>query len=265
MRNIRVIISLAFMIVGTIGILLTIGNYKETRNVEYEYIVENDHVNSIYINDYVAAIKVLPATGSDIVISWEEDTNRKANHVTIDEYGNQLEIKRQRKSSLIFIPRFNMRQQSMTIYIPEDRLTSINIKNAVGSVLVSDVQVDELKVQADVQKIDVENVRAKIIHTTSSVGSISIENSIGEIIATSNVGSVDLGLKEITGNIEARSDVGSVKLVIDEEPKNVSFAGSSDIGSVRIFGDSDYAPLVGAEYQVNLKTDIGKVEVRARY
>ncbi len=265
MRNLRALVSLIFIVIGIIGIFLTIGDYNETRNMEFEYTVENEHIDTIFVKDRVALIEVLPTTGSDIVIAWEEDGNRKQDQVTIDEHGNQLEIKRKSSSTFLMIPTFNMKQKNMKIYIPKENVSSINIKNAVGSVLVRNVQVDELNIQTDVQKVDIINVQGNNIVATSSVGSITIEKSTGDIRASSKVGSVDIDLEEVTGDMDLSSDVGSVTLTIDERPENVSFFGSSEIGSVRIFGESGSSPVENAIYEVHLNTNVGKVEVRTRY
>ncbi len=264
MKNIRVFVSIIFIVIGIIGAIFTVKDYLLTQNVQYEYTVENDHINTIYIKDRVASIEILPTTGSNIVVEWEEDGNRRSDRVTIDESGNQLEIKRQKILALLRIPTLNMTPKNMKVYVPKDNTSSINIQNAVGSVLVQDVHVDELTVQTDVQKIDIINVRGNMIEAISSVGSIAIDRSTGDITAISNVGSVDVDLETVTGNMYLQSDVGSVKLALDTQPEDVSFLGSSSLGSVKIFGEKTSIPVIDARYEVYLETDVGKVKVHSR-
>lgn len=265
MRNVRVLVGLIVITIGVVGMILTWNNYTETRNVAFEYIVDNDDIHSIHLQDDIASIEVLPAPGADIIISWEENVNLKANQLTIDENGNQLEIKRESKGFGIMLPTLNKRKNNVKLYVPADKLVMLTIKNALGSVLVRDIQVEDLNVQTDVQRIVIENVEANNIEATTSVGSIEIENSTGSIFARSNVGSVDVDVKEIIGNMNLRSDVGSVTLTTDEQQDNVSFSGSSELGSVRIFGERTSTLADYAEFEVHLQTDVGSIEVHARH
>lgn len=264
MKNIRIIVSIIFIVIGIIGAIFTVKDYLLTQNVQYEYTVENDHINTIFIKDRVASIEIVPATGSNIVVEWEEDGNRRSDRVTIDESGNQLEVKRQRTLALLRIPTLNMTPKKMKVYVPKDNTSSINIQNAVGSVVVEDVHVDELSVQTDVQKIEIINVHGNMIEALSSVGSIVIERSTGDITAISNVGSVDVDLERVTGDMHLQSDVGSVKLGLDTQPEDVSFIGSSSLGSVKIFGEKTSIPATNARYEVYLETDVGSVKVHSR-
>ncbi|HLR14533.1 MAG TPA: DUF4097 family beta strand repeat-containing protein [Bacillota bacterium] len=264
MRHLRIWISIICISCGVVGIFFTLSNYLETTNVKHEYKVEHDRIDTIFIKDHVASIEVTPSNDAHITVSWEENENRSDNHVTIDEQGNQLIIKRQKRSFFIPIPTLRVQKQHMKIHVPEHQLKALDIQNSVGSVSVQDIHVDDLKIQTDVQKVAVSGVQAQNIQASSSVGAVEVNDSAGDMSISSNVGSVSVDISEVTGNMDLLSDVGSVKLTVDEQPGNVSFHGSSNVGSVRIFGDHPSIRVPNATYEVYVKTDVGKVEVRSR-
>lgn len=264
MKNLRIWVGIFSISCGIVGIFLTASHYLETTSVTHEYVVQHDRIDTIFIKDHVAFIEVVPSNDGQITVSWEENENRRDNQVTIDEKGNQLVIKRQKKNFFISIPTVKVKKQKMKIHVPEQQLRALDIQNSVGSVYVEDIQVDDLKIQTDVQKVIVSGIQAQSIHARSSVGAVEVKDSTGDMNITSNVGSVVVDISEVTGNMNLFSDVGSVKLTVDEQPNNVFFHGDSDVGSVRIFGNNSSVPVTNAIYEVYAKTDVGKVEMRAR-
>lgn len=265
MRNMRVQIGVFLLIVGFVGMLVTWNNYIETKVVEDEYIATEDAIEEVVVKNRHTAIEVVPTTEKHVRVVWEEDGHRrKKDNVTVEEVGNRLEIEAGSKSFFPGIPQFRFKQMHMTIYIPEDQLALVDLTNRVGSVDVRQIQVDKLSIKTDVAKVIVREVEARHIHTESSVGAIRIENSTGDITATGNVGQVLVDVETVEGNMDLRSDVGEVKLILAAEPTNVSFFGSSEIGSVRIFRSGSAVHVPDPEYEVYMQTEVGSVTVRTR-
>src|SRR5699024_1728966 len=122
MKNLRIWISVICISCGLVGGILTVSNYLETIHVKHEYKVDHDRIDTIFMKDHVASIEVLPSNDDYITVSWEENENRRHNHVTIDEQGNQLIIKRQKRNLFISIPSLNVKTQQMKIHVPEYQL-----------------------------------------------------------------------------------------------------------------------------------------------
>lgn len=265
MRNTRKLFGVFFIIIGIVGALFTLSDYMKTKYKSYEYIVESDVIDTIIVNNSVSTIDVVSTTDSKITIAWEEDGHlRTNNRTTIEEKGNEVEIVGDERSTLFTVPTFNFKQQKMIVYVPKEHIAAIDLTNAVGSILVKDIAVQKLHAETDVQRVVVSNVQAEEIYVSSSVGSIEIQNSSGSIVAKSNVGSIVADLETVKGDIDLRSDIGSVELILEEQPDNVSFIGRSDLGSVHLFNAKEPILIDQPEFDVNLQTDIGKVEARAR-
>ncbi len=265
MRNIRIQMGILFLIIGFVGMLITWNNYIETKVVEDEYIATEGAIEEVSVHNRHASIEVVPTKEKSVRVVWEEDGHRRnKDGVIVEETDNRLEIN---AGSKRFFPGFlhlRFKQMHMTIYVPEEQLVSIDLTNAIGSVDVRNIQIDQLSIKTDVAKITVDGVEAEQIYATSSVGSITIENSTGDITAIGNVGQVLVDVEAVEGNMDLRSDVGKVELILAKEPDNVSFVGSSEVGSVRIFNTRGTVHVPNPTYEVYMQTEVGSVTVRTR-
>ncbi len=158
----------------------------------------------------------------------------------------------------------------MTVYLPQDKYTSLLIDADTGDVLIpdnfafEDVEIkgdtsdvvymasvsNVIKIESDTGNIKVDGISAEVINFSTDTGNININSvtSKGKINIETDTGEVNLSDVTCTDFI-AESDTGTITL------KNVVATGSlsvkSNTGDVR-FKDSDAA-------QISVKTSTGDV------
>lgn len=142
---------------------------------------------------------------------------------------------------------------------------AVRVLGQVGDVRVADVAAAD--VQLSTGDIRLERVAGEL-RVRTNVGDIDIENSLGPIWAESNVGAVRvLSDRPLAADIAARTDVGDVVLSLPDASSATIRAVSqtrSLSGLERVTASEGRLRLGAGQAEVDLRTRIGRVEVRAR-
>lgn len=104
---------------------------------------------------------------------------------------------------------------------------------------------------------------------TSGVGDVTVLGASGAVSARSGVGNVELTFERpLAGSVSASTDVGDVRLTLPAASSASvrAISGMRSFGGAleRVTGDESRLSLGVGEQQVELRTRIGKVEVRTR-
>ncbi len=150
------------------------------------------------------------------------------------------------------------------IYIPkEQEISSIEVKNNVGEVVVSGFELESLEVNTDLSNIDIKNVEAEDVDLKSNVGEIEVEDCTffdGEI--KNDIGNVDFE-GEIFGDFYMETNIGNVDLRLNSDKEDFNVEINTDLGSGRIDGDKEGSfDGENSKYKLDLFSNIGNIEVR---
>ncbi len=103
----------------------------------------------------------------------------------------------------------------------------------------------------------------------SDVGDLEVKDTRGEVVARTRVGNVELSFDDAPqAPIRAEAEVGDVRLTLPEDADATvrAVSGLRNFGGEleRVAGDEGRLSLGGGLHEVELRTDVGKVEVRTR-
>lgn len=266
MSKVSRIIALFFIILGAIGMAFTVRDFFNQEIVSKEESFQARNIKNIIINSDVANIRMLPTTEEEIKIEWSGKILRSStNSVQIEEDSDTLSINIG-QDSLLGMRKFqfgiNKNMLYVDVYVPEQEFISINIDNDVGSMNVSSIKANYVTVNSDVAGMKIENIQAHTINATSSVGSIDIKNSKGKLNAMNDVGKIDISMNKIEDDITLQTNVGSIEITVPTIPENVTFSGTSELGSINIFGKKANFISKDVDYIVTMQTDIGSIKVK---
>ncbi|HEY4600734.1 MAG TPA: DUF4097 family beta strand repeat-containing protein [Cerasibacillus sp.] len=264
MRHKTRLIAGILIIIGLIGIIITGGDlFMSNKEQSGKEVISDANINQVHIKSDVATINLLPSASDDIEVAWEGSKTRQHN-LTIRQDDKTLEIVVEADRgffSRIFSFGFFDYFLNVSIYLPERHYEHVSINSDVGNVSITSLDVNHLVSKTDVANMTIKNIKADVIDVKTNVGNVNLSNVTGAINAQSDVGKLDLKLKEITDHIQLTSDVGKISMSLPEIPNNVSFIGSSNIGKISIFGQNGNYMNSQADFTVDMRTDVGKIDV----
>lgn len=255
-------------VIGLIGILISMflnGTFffsnQKVVTVDDKIAVEVENATALVVISSWADVRVLESKDDQIHIRLHGDffeneemeivRKRTGKEITIEAKGNNVQ-------SSIVIPGFignrkkaNTDNRKLDIYIPKDKLDTLNVETNLGSIEVNELDIKEVSIHADMGAIEVHHL---------ITDQLTVQADVGEIT-----------LNEVTGNIHAQSDVGSIELALSKKMKDASFELRSDLGAVSLDAaditteksNGTIIDKIGSgAYVVNLSTDVGSIIVR---
>ncbi|PAV31520.1 hypothetical protein CIL05_02360 [Virgibacillus profundi] len=250
-------------VIGVILILFFAINYFTKKPLEGEETFSAKSIANIDLNSDVATISILPTNSNDIKVIWEGKSKMFGKtEVDIEQDSETLHIDIGRIKIFNFLQfGFNFNSLDVDVFLPEKLYDSINLRNNVGSTLISGIKTDELTVHTDVSDMTIEGVHANDIKAESAVGDIVLKNSHGIVDVKNDVGDITIVTEAITDDMELITNVGGVSIVLEEIPSDTSFNANTEVGTVTVFGERGSYVLKQSDYLVTINTDVGDINV----
>lgn len=120
-----------------------------------------------------------------------------------------------------------------------------------------------MTIVADAASVDLKNLDTKSVEVETDVGSISLDDVQGNVQATSDVGGISGEMDVIDDDWTLISNVGKIALRVGAA-NHTSFIANTDVGSVRIFGDNKSYVNKNQKTVVEMKTDVGSINVKRK-
>lgn len=257
--------ALILIVIGVIGLTFTAKDYFALESGSGEQIYQANEIEEIHIHSNVANVEMKPSETNEIKVVWEGKW-REGNEqeFTVDQDDDQLHMNFHKKglfNRINFDFGFNSQELTIHIYVPKKQFRLIDVKNNVGLTRITSVKADEFIVYSDVGDVKVDRVHAASVDVTSSVGLITLKDVNAKIQANNDVGETVVLANEIYDNMSLTSNVGNVKVKVPQVLENVTFTGSSEIGSINIFGSKGSYISEQQSYVVVIETEIGNIDV----
>lgn len=278
-------VALLFILVGIVGILVVGKGLDKDNVVIGEEKFNSEDISDVVIRNSTGEIKVRPSKDDDIHVNWKANLRfSKEPKIEIKESDGRLSVEvKERKSFRIEFFSFNFKWNSyeIEVHIPESSIERLIVDSSVGDVSVEGVNMAALEIESEVADVTVRNMVVSMTDITTDVGDIDIENIEGDISVKSDVGEIsvinpggnlmlrsdvgDIYVKapEIKGDFSIKNDVGDIELLTEKDQKDASIFTSSEIGSIKVYGNEKRYFVNGAPYIIELDTDVGDVKVSA--
>ncbi|WP_158701601.1 DUF4097 family beta strand repeat-containing protein [Lentibacillus sp. Marseille-P4043] len=262
------IVAFFLVIIGVIGAAFSAKDFFSKEPIDGDVHIASAEIEHIMVDSQVANVRIIQSASDDIEVEWEGTLLKSAldsGNVSVEEEGTTLWVGTEEDSLFDFVSfGFNFNPLEITIHLPEKQFTSIVVDNDVGNTYVSSVDTERLHVESDVSDVETASVNADLLEVESDVGSIYLKDSNGKLFAKSNVGDITIDIDEIKHDMEIISDVGDIVITTSTIPSNVSFNGNSSVGSVTMFGKDGSFINKQAEYMVQIRNDVGDIDIMAR-
>jgi len=193
-------------------------------------------VESLYVQADVGEVIILPTNEEDVQVEFR---GRNARDFQYDLENGELEINLNQSSWRFF----NNKEARLYIYLPREAY-------------------EQIQVEVNVGRIQIESLEAEQFLLRTNVGEIQVYDVEGAIRARSDVGEINVRLREVRADIELIANVGEVDLTLEEKPMDAVISLNTNIGESRIFGErSTYERFGNGTFRLDLTSDIGEVSV----
>lgn len=277
MKKIALVACLALLI-GIVGIFTfrdQIFSTDSKASVAEEQVIDVSDIDQINVEADVADIKIEKSSDDDIhvLLGGKVSEKRKDNidfRVEEDDGELNIDLEGEKLISISFLPLQDWGSIELTILIPEKQFDKLDLLNDVGGITVNYGDFNTVNVESDVGDVKLQEVISKSAFVTSSVGDISIRQAQGEWDIKSDVGEVDLHLKELEQDITIVSDVGDIEVEVANKTSDYTLDLNSDIGDVEVVGfdlnrdggKEVYLQSGSGKPLLKVSSDVGDVEVR---
>lgn len=180
---------------------------------------------------------------------------------------------------------------TLTIKIPQKYNKNLSLRNSVGKIAISDLNLNNLLLNSTVGSISFKNIKSnmtnintsvasitgsnidsKKIFINTNVGSISIDGLKGEVFGSAITSPVFISLKEITNNFTFQTQTGSLDICLDKKAQNANILAQTSTGKINcnvplsstIENTSSYLnSIIGqGDHNINLKSSTGSINIR---
>lgn len=262
------IIALLLITTGFIGMSVTA---KKTL-LEPERIIDvqvfpSDEVEAVYIESGIASLNIEPAETDEVQVVWEGKERLSGKQdITMELQGDELHINLDRSKlfglfRIDFIFQFNKLREHLDIYLPEKLYKSIYVNSNLGATKITSLHAESIEVKSDVANITLDDIVAAQLNITTSIGDVTLKEVNAKMKVVSDIGDITVVATEINANMILESNIGDVTVKVPHAFENISFFGSSDLGSVNIFGSKSSHMSDNPDHTVSIETDIGDIDV----
>jgi DUF4097 and DUF4098 domain-containing protein YvlB len=181
--------------------------------IDEHHAIAADQVKDIEVSSTIGDVKILPHDGDKINVQMKgkfEKKNADNFKLSVSSYENKLKINVSQKRKVYFFSVFSG-DYDLIVRLPRSEF-------------------QQLKVHSDAAEIALNNVQAEHIDLHTSLGDIFIKDTIGAVSARSEVGDIEVSLKNIADDITATSNVGDITIKTKQEPKNLRTDLRNSIG-----------------------------------
>lgn len=271
------IIALILIVAGLLTCIVSFGfgfrfdkieNNKHTENKTFDLSDQNDNIKNLDIDLDACHFYIIKGENFNIDIK-----NSIENTVTHEVNGDTLKVEQKLKHKaniVLFGWNFGngrgFDKTVITLTIPKNytfdnvkidvdvvkmdidalKTKDLTIKNGVGSSTLNNIEADKAKIESDVGSVDI---------NVSNLNDTDIESNVGSIKYNG----------ELTGDCSISSDVGSVIVNLDGSLSDYSFRGHSGVGSIKINGNklSDINQS-GGNTKIKLDSSVGSIKINTK-
>lgn len=244
----------------------------EEKETTYYENMNMDSFSSIYVDTDVAEIKIVESAETEKygvkcqLAGSEEVTQCKVenNSLVISTSENVIQF------SLNVFGLFSSTKNQIIIYVPRGEiLENIDITSDVGEIKIdSIIGAISLKISADVGDIEIKGGEYGTVDINANVGDIKASDMrvAFKLDVYSDVGDVELD-GNFACNMNVETSVGDIEIETDLDASKYDYSISTSAGDVEAFGNKNEGGnitvnnSITAEYKMQIKTDIGDVEV----
>ncbi len=274
-----------FILIG-MGVLFLIGNivslnvmdrwwHGPTEPINEQRTLEGVGVKKIQVESDIASIRVFQSHNHQIsaVLEGKMDVKRKENLVfQLDKQEDAVQVKLQidSKGSAFSFPDFGSNQVELSISLPKQLYDEVTIETNVGKIEIDQLEASQLDVETDVGKISIDRFYGEKATINSDIGLIQVEKSKAAFDLTTHTGKVEMRLDSIEHDIFIKSDTGKVEVVTMKTPESMDLRLRSDVGrvSAKVPGlaieeqtDHELSGRMGkGSPTVDIRTDVGKID-----
>lgn len=238
-----------------------------TNNFDKQQQVSDAGVSTMELDVNVASINVTTSNAKVITAHAYGNIGTippKDMTFTVSKNGSFVQIVLKRPSHDLTI----VSHQGLTldVTVPKSVLQTLQIQANVGKINVNDVSAKVITIKSNTGEIGVSNVPGTVsitsdtgaVHVASVQGNVNIQTSTGAIDVSgvqgavdirNNVGAVTVRVPSITHDIRVTDNVGSISVGTSEPAANVHFHLHTDMGHVQ-------ANVANARYTNQQNTDV---------
>ncbi|GEM01368.1 DUF4097 family beta strand repeat-containing protein [Halolactibacillus halophilus] len=230
-------LGLLFIILGISGLYFfgapfTSSSGETTMN---ETDTINDTVADIYIEASAGSLIVEPSSDDDIhILVSDKDTADLS--VQLESERLSILLDQDRVFNLSRFNLFGSHRPQLIITLPEEVYNQLNIKLAVGDIDIDGVQVDSLTAKNNVGAVTVSQTKTDTASVEINIGQISVSGGMGEWLATTDIGEVDLQLLRFEEDITAEVALGAINIMTETMPKDYNITLDVDLGEIQTEG-----------------------------
>lgn len=270
-----------------LGILFLLGNifslnvskgwfFGPAVSVNEQQAIDASGIESIQVESDIASIHITESQGSQIVAQLNGELSEQWK----DQYqfrtkknGSKLEVYLQLPSDGDFgfpFPGFHMKSIELNLSVPSKLYKELRVQTDVGKIEVDQLRANRLELQTDVGKVSVQGFTGGEAELKTDVGLIEVRDSDAEWNIRSSTGKVDVRVSEIKQDMEIQTDTGMVVVVSEESLEAVELSLRSDVGKVQTNVDGlDIQERSDQEVRatkgisgpnIEIQTDVGRIE-----
>ncbi len=266
---------LAGIIIAGIAIMLTAKSAEPNARMETREISEK--ISKIDISADMSNIEIIPAIGTDkITLAYfTDDTNK----YDISSDNGTLSVKYEKFSKdkakwydYFFSFDFK-RDHDILLQVPENLIADFQLNTNYGDIAARSITGGSVNIHTNLGDMDIKQCKFKTMECTTDYGDIDIEHCVGDILKSStDYGDIDM--KECVGKLDCGTDYGDIEfkrisgdsILMNTACGNIE--GSIDgretdytINTKTSLGDNNIQNRTGGEKLLDLKTDMGDIEI----
>ena len=182
---------------------------------------------------------VINADAAEVYVK-EHDGNKIKVVVYSDRNGDKLKVKKSNSLTVDYKSKdcgffcFSKTKGKIEVYLPSAYQDGIVIKNDVGDIKVSNLNLSLLSIDADVGDIKLDNIEGKL-DIKADVGDVEVKNVTitKNSSIENNVG--DIMIKHINDvKIDSDTDIGDEVIKVNNKSSNITLKLRNDVGDIEV-------------------------------
>ena len=238
---------------------------------ERHYVKLADNIKSINIDAINDDVTVEPNDSDNIEISYYDS---HISQYKITDNDSTLTIKEQDDNILKLNFNFIIKRKNLIIKVPKKLISELELRNTVGNVKLSDLNLTNVKITSNVGNIKLEKLNITNLSVDNSAGNTvisDINSENGEFNINSQSGNINLtnlnnfniaNIKNTTGDISL-NDSSSTKFNIDSSTGNINIndLNNSSVESItcKISTGNIDAKNINASKLISLEARFGNI------
>lgn len=265
----------AFVVVGgiligagcAIGVRNNIDLFNDRVYLDFGWgeLVKSDYkaleeFDSLYLDMNYGSVEIVAGDGYGIEYELYSDS------IVCEVSGKKLTFKERRDRNFVMgldFGWFGARKKGrVKVYVPEQKLDSVEINTDLGNININGMMCQSLNVDCDMGAVECKNVTADRVYIDADMGAVEFSGAVSQKIEAD----VDMGDVEITGyldcDIDIDADMGSVDVVTYYSSRSYRCELDVDMGHKNIRDDGGMDS--ETTHSMDIDCDMGSISVTYR-